>query len=132
MALNFDNGVILPCFAATQLGERVPVAFVAGATARIVAPVASLNEQSIGFTQTAASPGLPVAVQAYGNVVRAVAAASVGAGAEVALGSPNGALGPVTGASGVVKYSSGTALSAAAGAETFSVYVNPRQLSGIA
>lgn len=132
MAFSLDNGIILPCFAATQLGERVPVKLVEGATARIVAPVASLNEETIGFTQTVASPGCPVEVQSYGNVVKAVAAASVGAGAEVALGSPNGALGPVAGASGVTKYSSGRSLSAAAGAEVFSVFVHPRRLSGIA
>lgn len=132
MAFALDNGVILPCFAATHLGAQVPVRLIEGATARIVAPVASLNQETIGFTQTAASSGFAVEVQAHGNVVKAVAAASLGAGGDVALGSPNGALGPVVGASGVVKYKSGVSLSAAAAGETFSVFVNPRQLSGIA
>lgn len=132
MAFAIDGGAVLPCFAATHLGERVPVKLVEGATARIVAPVASLNEETIGFTQTSASSGFAVEVQAVGNIVKAVAAASVGAGADVALGSPNGALGPVAAASGVVKYKSGVSLSDAAAGEVFSVFVNPRQLSGIA
>jgi hypothetical protein len=63
--------------------------------------------------------------------VRVPAGGSLGHGADVGVASTNGALGPVSAASGVARYRVGQALTAAAAGETFSLYVNPKQLSGL-
>jgi hypothetical protein len=77
------------------------------------------------------------------NIVKAVAAASLGAGAEVcvaSIGVASGAqrnaiatitlLGPLTIASGTAKWAVGIAMDPAAAGEVFSVYLKPR-LTGV-
>ena len=96
-----------------------------------VVPVIANTVEPIGVTISAASAvGDPVAVYhgAAGNVVKAVAAASLGHGADVGIASNNGDLGPVAAASGAARFRVGKSLQAAAAGETFSVYVDPARL----
>jgi hypothetical protein len=121
-----------PAKAASAIGAGIPVTYDVADTQRQVVAVASRNVEPFGVTlATAANPGDSVTVMERGNVIKAVAMASIGAGAPVGVGSSNGALTLVAaGASGAVVWQVGVSMSAAAAAETFSFYVNPRQLSG--
>jgi hypothetical protein len=102
-----------------------------GDTQRQVVPVASLNILPIGVAlATGASPGDAVTLEGEHSIVKVVAGASLGQGAVIGVGSTNGSLAPVAGASGSVKCAVGDSLSAAAAGETFSLYVRPRVLSG--
>jgi hypothetical protein len=93
---------------------------------------ASSNVKPFGLTDTAASQGNAVTVIEQTSIAKAVCAASVGPGAIVGVASANGALGPVSGASGSTVWSIGESRTNAAAGETFSVYINPRQLSNLA
>lgn len=94
--------------------------------------LATANIRPLGIAlATAASLGNALTVLDEGNTVVVTAAASVGRNAEVGVASTNGAIGPVAGASGSVVHSVGQTVSAGAAGEDISVYVNPRQLSGL-
>lgn len=98
----------------------------------------------IGITGGSAGVGEAAVVYERTNIVRAIAGASLGYGAEVGLATVGVAssaqggttlatvtqLGPVAGASGSVVNSVGLAMEPAAAGEIFSVLINPRQLSG--
>lgn len=103
-----------------------------------VIPAASINDQVIGLTRgTVGTYGLADAV-VVGGVAKAVAAASLGAGAYVGIASTNGALGPVgpsglpahVGSGGAIepKFKVGVSLHDAAAGGTFSVLVDPDQI----
>lgn len=106
--------------------------------------VANASQRPFGMTGDATSvQGQAAAIYEEGNYVKAVAAASLGFGAEVgiasigiasyAFGSATTAmLGPAAGASGVTRWAVGIAAEAASGGEVFSVFVKPRQISGLA
>ncbi len=99
---------------------------------RAVVPVASNNLRPQGFVGNAsAAQGEAVTVYGEGSIVEAVAAASIGAGGEVGVGSTNGDLGIVAGASGVTRWACGQALEDVAAGEVFSVYVKTRQVSNL-
>lgn len=104
------------------------------------------SQRPFGSVQaTGATAGAFVAVYEAPSYVKAIAAASVGIGGEVALASvgvASGAqgnaiattslLGPASaGASGVARWAVGIAQSAAAGGEIFTVKLEPRQVSGL-
>lgn len=78
--------------------------------------------------------GESVAVHVDGEVVKVIAAASMGPGADVHIASgASGRFQPVAGASGTANTSVGQNVSGAAAAgEVFSLYVSPRQLGGLA
>lgn len=117
--------------AASVLSDKLAVKL--DTTANQVVPVASVNDQPFGVAHdVASSVGDVIPVYGPHNVAKVVAAASIGVGADAGVASTNGNLGPVTAASGVVKYRVGYSLTAAAAGETFSLFVAPRQLSGIA
>ena len=99
---------------------------------RSVNPVATNNVEIQGFTgEASVAAGGHLTVYGEDSVVEAVAAASLGAGADIAVASTNGNLGPAAaGASGVTVYRVGKSLEAAAAGEKFSLYVKPKQLSG--
>lgn len=96
-------------------------------------PLATSNVRPAGVALASAPNPLDAfPVMDEGNLINITAGASLAAGAEIGVASTNGALGPVAAASGAVVYSIGQARSNAAAAEDFSLYVNPRQLSGLA
>jgi hypothetical protein len=119
---------VLPRQAASAIRDYVPVK-AAGADTAVLA--AAATDQVLGFTiASAASPGDSLAVVHQG-VVKALCAASVGAGVEVSVASTNGGLGPVAaGASGVDRQAVGISQGAAAAGEIFSVLLRPRNIGG--
>lgn len=112
--------LILPC---------QPVRLSASVAGAVI-PAATLNVEAHGFNGNAtAAVGDAITVYGPDSVVEAVAGASVGPGADVAVGSTNGVLAPVAAASGVAKNRVGRSLEGAAAGERFSIYVKPSQLS---
>ena len=111
----------LPFTAASALRPYQPVK-VAATGVRKVVPVSADTDEIQGFIG-GASAGIDVGVTVYGenSVVEAVAAASVGPGADVGVASTNGALGPA--ASGSFRV--GRSFEGAAAGEHFSIYVKP-------
>lgn len=122
---------------ASLVAPNTPV-FMSASTAREVVPCSTHGQRPVGVTgdvgsaTVAASRGFQVGVHTNGNVVRAIAAASLGNGAEVGVASTNGALGPVQGASGASVWSVGQAVTSAAAGSKFTIIVQPRQLSNLA
>jgi hypothetical protein len=96
-----------------------------------VAPIATNGVEPYGVVDTAQAIDGNVTVYAQDNIVKAIAGASLGPGADVGVASSNGALAPVAGASGVTRWRTGKALEAAAVGERFSILVSPRQLSNL-
>ena len=127
-----DAGLAFPGIAASNVQPGQVVSLASG-TERGIAPCASANLRPFGVAFAVATAGDAVTVHAIGNVVKAIANASVGVGAEitVASGAATG-VAPVTGASGVERWSVGQSVTAAAAGETLSVYVHPRQLGLLA
>lgn len=120
-----------PGIAASQITAQQVVAKAAGSTERGVHPVATSNVEPFGVAlHTASSVGDPVTIHARDNVVKVRAAASLGAGALIGVAAGTSSLAPIAGASGSVAFAVGRSENAAAAGEIFSLYVNPRQLSG--
>jgi hypothetical protein len=125
------NKVSLPKIAASAVGAHLAVQHSASSPDQVVLSTVNTGHP-VGLTvATAATAGNPVAVYAQG-VVKAVCAASVGNGAEVGVASTNGALGPVSAASGVRRFAVGISQGPAAAGETFSVLLRIRELPGLA
>lgn len=122
----------LPLVAASAgINAGAVVAQAAGGDYQAIA-LATVGARPLGIAlATAASIGHALTVMDEGNTVTVTAAASVGPGAEVGVVGATTSIGLVAGASGVVKYSVGQTLSGGAAGEDISVYVNPRQLSGL-
>lgn len=117
--------------AASNVVPQSPVKIDTAANRQVVL-AASVNDSLQGFVGGAtAKTGEAVTVYGENAVVSAVAAASLGAGAVVGVASTNGAIGPVSGASGVTKFQAGISLESAAAGEQFSLYVKPRQISNL-
>lgn len=127
-----DAGLAFPGLAASNVQPGQVVSLAAG-TERGIQPCASNNLRPFGVSFAVATQGDAVTVHAIGNIVKTIANASVGVGAEltVASGSATG-VAPVSGASGVERWSVGQSVTAAAAGETLSVYVHPRQLGLLA
>jgi hypothetical protein len=131
MAYELHNGLKLPLRSGTAaIGLKQAVALDTAGGGDVVA-IATNNVRPIGFTIATVAALRAGAVHGVGNVVKAVAAASLGIGAECGVASTNGNLGPISGASGVSKWALGQAVSPAAAGETFSLLVNPRQISNL-
>lgn len=133
---HYNHENVLSLKAASAIAAWVPVQFLQGASAltETVQRNGSLNIEAVGFTiATIASPGDPVAVVDQGEV-KAIAGASLGAGADLAVGSTNGILIPLaasalaTGAIGEIRYTVGKAKYNAAAGDIFTVVVKPEQL----
>jgi hypothetical protein len=131
--------------AASPINPKTIVTLVAGKDSQ-VAPLTNASQRPYGSVQaTGATPGAGVAVYEAPSIVKAIAAASLGAGAEVSLASigvASGAqfnqiatttlLGPASvGASGAAEWAVGIAVSSAQAGEIFSVKLEPRQVSGL-
>ena len=132
------NQVTHSFISASAMGAHLPVfQQVASSRYEVVVPVGSLNQDLLGFTiATVASAGNETAV-AIDGIVKAIAGASLGAGARLAVGSTNGRLIPQA-PSGVlasgpgipapVRFVAGRALHAAADGDIFSVLLDPEQI----
>lgn len=137
----FENHkIVLPFQAASAVGAGVPVfANIASSRDEVVVPVGSLNQDILGVaiaTAASALNSVPVCIE---GVVKCVAAASLGAGARVAVGTTTGRLIPLTpsglstalgsalGAQGL-RFVVGRALDAAADGDVFSVLLGPEQI----
>jgi hypothetical protein len=121
----------LPFTNASAISGPIPVRLNPSANRSVVA-AATNNVEIQGFVSDASyAAGEAVTVYGDGDVVEAIAGASLGAGADIGIASTNGALGPVAGASGTARYRVGRSLESAAAGERFSVLVKPGQLSGL-
>jgi hypothetical protein len=120
-----------PGIAASDITPGAVLKLAAGSVERGVCPVGSTGDGpvvGVAFASAARTEGVTVHTQ--GDVVKAIARASVGVAGEVNIASTG--LGPVAAASGSARYSVGQAISAAAPGEYFSVFVSPKQISGVA
>lgn len=132
---HFQHEIVLPMKAASAIPQYAPLAITPGVANSVQVPSSTL-EAIIGFSlATVASPGLDVAVVVAGWA-KAIAAASLGAGAHVGMGSINGALAPLA-ASGVAsvigpiqapRWRAGLSLDNAAAGQVFSVLLLPGEL----
>lgn len=129
MAYVQHNGRIEPFAAASVVADKKVVKL--DATEGQVVPLATNNAEPLGLTGASAAQGEQVTVYADGNIVKAVAAASLGFGGVLGVASTNGDLGPVAGASGISRWAVGVSREDAAAGETFSLLVDPRQLSNL-
>lgn len=120
-----------PFTAASNIQNLQAVTIASGGN-RQVAPVASCNVEPFGLSIASAVQGLAVSVHEVQNYVAVTAAASVGRGGNVGVVGATNSLGPVAAASGSVVYRVGVSVTSAAAGEEFTVFVNPRQLSGLA
>ena len=122
-----------PFIAASVINFGAGVAFASGAAEK-VHPASALHTQPlVGIAvATAASPGVPVAIQDAG-VAKAIAAASIAAGKPVTVGSINGALIEFTPSSfntasqftAAPQHALGYAMDNAGAGDVFSVLVRP-------
>src|SRR5690242_19645288 len=105
MAFELHRSAPLPGIAASAINVDSAVSLDAGDVQRQFLPVATVNVEPVGIARaTAVNPGDGITVYDRDHVVRVPAGASLGHGADIGVASTNGALGPVTGASGVVKW----------------------------
>lgn len=134
MAFELHRVPGLPGIAASSINAGQAVSLDVGDVQRQFLPISTNSIEPFGVARaTAVTAGDAVTVWDTGHVVRiATAVASLGHGADIGVASTNGALGPITGASGSVKWAVGKSLSAAAAGETFSLSIRPRQLGGLA
>ena len=127
------HGNAFPGIAASNIAAGQTVLLASGAPERSVHPVPSNNEDLIGVTHVAATRGDAVAIHLPGEVVSVTAAGTVISGSDVVYSTAS--LGYVTqaAASGVVRFAAGKSVSAVANpGETFSLYIRPKQLGGLA
>lgn len=121
----------LPAVVASDCNPGLAVKLDAGDVDRQVVPLATSNAEPIGISLATALQGKAVTILDGLSVVKVTAGASLGAGTDVGVASTNGTLGPVSGASGSTVYRVGKSTSAAAAGEKFSLYVKPKQVSGL-
>lgn len=126
MAFELHRGAF-PGLAASAIDAHQAVRLVDAE--RGVAPANAGNQEPFGVALATAAQGEAVTAHDVGNVVKAVAGASLGAGANVGVTGATASLSPIAGASGVIRFSVGKSVTAAATGEVFSLYVNPQQLS---
>ena len=119
----------LPKLSASAISPKLPVKESGTKDTVVLATVKTDHPLGVTIASTA-SPGDALAVVTDG-VVRAICAASVGAGVDVGVASTNGGLGPVVAASGVRNFAVGISQTAAAAGDTFSVLLRPRELPGL-
>lgn len=122
-----------PGLAASAIQDRQVVSLNTGAVERSVVPMSGGTSMPFGIEARGASAlqGEGVTIADRGNYAKAVAAASLGAGADIAVVGATRSLGLAAAASGLAKWTIGQSVTAAAAGEVFTLYVNPRQLSGL-
>lgn len=118
----------LPVVAATIILPKQPLKF-AGTSVLLAAPCATNSDRPHWFSGAATFlTGEAVAANEAGQIVKAVAAASVGAGAEVGVASSNGALSPAALIAASGHWAVGVSLTPALAGEIFSVDIRPRKV----
>lgn len=132
---HFQHEIVYPGKTASAVPQYMPLTKTLAVDEQFQVPSSSL-ERIVGFSlATTASPGGDVAVVVAGWA-KAIAAASLGAGAHVILGSINGAMigvipSGVASALGVTqapRFSVGIALTNAAAGQVFSVLLQPGEI----
>lgn len=112
-----------PVKAGSTLNPRVPV-FLGGTSGLLCFPAGSNQDTVYGFNGDATFlAGEVAAIYEEMNIVKAVAAASVGAGALVGIASDNGSLSPAAAASG--RFAVGRTFAPAGAGEVVSVRITP-------
>lgn len=129
MAFELINTNQFPGLAASVIQDKQVVTLTTGE--RGVCPAAAATTEPHGITVASALLGEAVTVYAQGNYCKAIAAASMGAGANVGVIGATRSLGLSAGASGVANWRVGKTVTAAAAGEVVTIYVNPMQLSGL-
>ena len=132
----FENSNFALSFvAASAIRQYQPVMLVGDLAAgsaldNAVIPGSQAAGAYIGIARGSAGVGEPVTVDMEPGVAKAVAGASLGAGALLVAGSVNGALIVATAAAAAsnIKYVLGKALVNAAAGDVFSVLLQPRQI----
>jgi Uncharacterized conserved protein (DUF2190) len=121
--------------AASAVRAHEPVALLGAVSAasaqdEVIVPVGSVNLDVFGVARASAAVGQPVTVDLTPGFVKAIAAASLGAGARVAVGSTNGRLIPLPlgAVASQVKFSVGVAMQSAVDADIFTVFLKPEQI----
>lgn len=112
---------------ASNVLAKTPVRIV-GSSLPLVIPCGTNAVDAAGFVDAAATVGEQVTIYKDTNVVKAVAAASLGVGVAVGVASDNGALSPAAVASG--RFQVGISKTPAAAGETFSVEVKVLKVNG--
>ncbi len=120
-----------PALAASAIGDRQVVSLTT--SERGVIPMSGGTSAVFGIEARGASAaqGESVTIALRGEFAKAIAAASIGAGADIAVVGATRSLGLAAAASGLAKWTVGQSVTAAAAGEVFTLYVNPRQLSGL-
>ncbi len=123
-------GHSLPYQVASTINPRKAVRL-GGTSAVLALPVGSNNLEPVMFSGEATTTvGEIINVFEPGNIIKAVAAASLGAAARVLVGSTNGDMIPVVAASVFAAsghWEVGRSESAAAAGEVFALYFDPRK-----
>ncbi len=132
MAFEIINTNEYPGIAASAIQDRQVVTITT--SERGVIPCSGATNQlphGIEGRGASAALGEGVAIYGQGNYAKAIAAASLGAGADIAVVGATRSLGLAAGASGALRYSVGQSVTAAAAGEVFTLYVNPRAMSAV-
>lgn len=131
----YNKQFALPYTAASAINPFQTVVLDSTATStnkRAVTPVATNNVEPVGISGPAtALPGESVTIYKPGALVEAISVASIGAAQDVGVSSSNGALGAVSGASGITRYRTARTVEPAGAGERFTVEINPKQLSNL-
>lgn len=131
--------------AASTINPYSVVAYSASAEKEVL-PAGNASQRIVGVVGASAGQGAAVTVYEEGNVVKCIAAASIGPNVEVAIASVGVSsqvqggttlatttlLGVAAGASGKTGWSVGVSQTSALAGEIFSVLVKPRQLANLA
>lgn len=133
MAFNlYREDLSFPIIAASAINPKQPVKLI-GSSVLMVIPAATNADRPFGFNglASAGASGInsqdALTVYEEGNYVKAIALASVGVGAEVAVGSNNGALSPAALVSASGHWACGISVTPAGAGETFTILVKPRK-----
>ena len=131
MAFEIIDTNEFPGIAASNCGDKMVVTLTTGGE-RAVCPVIAATTEPHGITIATALRTEGVTVIGQGNYAKAIAAASLGVGANVGILGATRSLGLVSTASGTANWRVGKSVTAAAAGEVFTLYVNPSQLGGLA
>jgi hypothetical protein len=118
-------------YAASAMPQFVPFTFLSGGSSlsETVRQSASLNDLQFGITRATVAPRESISYFAPGGVGKAIACASLGAGALVTVGSTNGKLVPIAASSGIYAWAVGVAVHNAQPNDIFAVYISPSLLT---
>lgn len=134
--MSFENHKhVLSGNAASPIGQYLAVRQNPGVNNQFIIAASSLDDV-IGITVATSPSALSDCAVVYQGIAKAIAMASLGAGAIVAVGSANGQLGPIS-ASGVAsslgnvqlpRFAIGRALENAAAGQIFAVAIDRREV----